>query len=129
MKKTIVAICCIAFMFSFSSAVFALTNTTNGTGGTLTIDLTGGSVPGTTTNFTFDSSPNVGIAVSTTDHDYAITTANSVTGTDNGQEYGTKSTATGYAQRDKTTAKGTGPVATTSATDLPTGTWNWQGGS
>ena len=129
MKKSIVAISCMAFMLLFSSAVFAITSVTNGTGGTLTINLSGGSVPGTTTNFTFDSSPNVGISVSTTDHDYAITTANSVTGTDNGQEYGTKSTATGYAQRDKTTAKGTGPAVTTSATALPTGTWNWQGGS
>ena len=132
MKKSIVAISCMAFMLLFSSAVFAITSVTNGTGGTLTIDLSGGSVPGTTTNFTFDSSPSVGIAVSTTATAYAITTANSLTGADNnnGQEYGTLSTASGYAQRDKVTNANAGPTVTTSETALPAGgDWAWMGGS
>ena len=128
MKKTFIAICCIAFMFAFSSTVLALTDINNGTGGTLTITVL--NVKGTETDFTFDSSPSVGIATSTTDTDYTITSANSLTSRTNGQEYGTKSSASGYAQRDKTTDKGTGPVVTSSATALPAGgTWNWQGGS
>ena len=127
MKKTFIAICCIAFMFSFSSAAFATTSTQATGFKTVTITVAG--VTGTDTAFTFNPSPSVGLSITTSDTDYAITSANSLTSETNGQEYGTKSTATGYAQRDKTTAKGTGPAVTTSATALPTGTWNWQGGS
>ena len=128
MKKTFIAICCIAFMFSFSSAAFATQSSQADDFGTVTITVVG--VTGTDTAFTFDPSPSVGLSITTTDADYAITSANSLTSETNGQEYGTKSTATGYAQRDKTTAKGLGPVATASATALPGGgDWNWQGGS
>ena len=128
MKKSIVAISCMAFMFLFSSAVLATTNANNGTGGTLTVTVN--NVAATNTNFTFDSSPNVGIAVSTSDTAYAITTANTLTGADNnnGQEYGTLSTASGYAQRDKTTNAGVAPAPTTSETALPGDNWAWMGG-
>ena len=128
MKKSIVAICCMAFMFLFSSAVLAA-EFHNTPGGTLTITVL--NVPGTTTNFTFDASPNVGISVFISDSGYAITTANSLTGADknNGQEYGTLSTASGYAQRDKTTNAGTGPTTTTAVNALPGTNWAWLGGS
>ena len=138
MKKSIVAISCMAFMLLFSSAVLAAEfnnhgdgDGEDGVGGTVTITVAG--VPGTTTSFTFDSSPKVGISIFTSDTAYAITTANSLTGANNsnGQEYGTLSTASGYAQRDKSTDTGAGPVVTGAADTLPTtgGDWNWQGGS
>ena len=127
MKKTIVAICCIAFMLSFSSAVFAAEFNNGGDGGTLTITVA--NVDGTSTSFTFASSPKVGISVFTSDNAYAITTANSLTDTSNGLEYGTLSTATGYALRTKTTARGVGPEDTDAVDTLPGANWAWQGGS
>ena len=128
MKKSIVAIFCMAFMFIFSSAVLAA-EFNNGTGGTLTITVA--NVDGTNNDFTFDSSPSVGLSASTSATAYAITTANSLTGANNnnGQEYGTLSTASGYAQRDKTTDTENGPQATASETTLPGGDWAWMGGS
>ena len=134
MKKTIVAICCIAFMLSFSSAVLAAEFNNNGdgdgevgVGGTVTITVL--NVPGTSTDFTFASSPKVGISVFTSDNAYAITTANSLTDTGNGLEYGTLSTATGYALRTKTLGRGVGPAPTTVVGALPGANWAWQGGS
>jgi len=120
MKKTFIAICCIAFMFSFSSTVFAATTSSQtSTGDQVSVG-----------TLKYNPSPSVGVSVASTDTDYAITTANSLTDTSNGMEYGTKSTSSGYAQRTKTTNRGTGPEATTDAQALPTGgTWTWQGGS
>ena len=126
MKKSIVAICCMAFMLAFSSTILASTDKNNGTGGTLTITVD--NVDGATTNFTFEPSPHVGISTKTTDATYAITTANSVTGKDNGMEYGTTYSAAGYALKEKTTDAGNGPTAPSSDTSIGTG-WNWQGGS
>ncbi|PXF58667.1 MAG: hypothetical protein C4B58_05855 [Deltaproteobacteria bacterium] len=132
MKKTFIAMCCIAFMFVFSSTVLATTTSTQSSPGEqVSISVT--NVSGAT-SFTFDPSPRVGIRVATSESAYAITAANSLTGTDNGMEYGTYNTATGYALKAKTTAAGTeaanGPTAPTDEDTLGgSGTWNWQGAS
>ena len=82
-------------------------------------------------DLTFNVSPNVEMSVYVTTTDYAITSANTQTDTDNGMEYGVLSTSTGYAQRQKSTDKTEGPETVTSATSLPSGggTWAWMGGS
>ena len=75
----------------------------------------------------FYVSPTVELSVYVTANDYAMTSASTFTGTDNGMEYGVASTSTGYAQRKKTTDAGSGPETVTDVA-LP-GNWNWMGGS
>ena len=131
MKKTFIAICCIAFMFAFSSTVLATDSEQTKPGDPVTIAVTG--VDGANT-FTFSPSPRVGVEVKTSASAYALTSANSLTNQTNGMEYGTYNTATGYALKAKTTDAGTadgcGPTAPTDEDTLGgTGTWNWQGAS
>lgn len=77
----------------------------------------------------FDVSPNVEISAYVTVNAYAMTSANTLTNTDNGLEYGTLSSATGYAQRQKTTDADSGPAAATADNALPGSDWAWMGGS
>ena len=121
MKKIVIPICALALIFMVVPMAIADVNVTNGANvTTLTIN----------TNLSYDVSPGVRMSVRTNSTDYCITSANDKTGTDkdNGMEYGTKATASGYAQQPKTTASGVGPTACTSATDIPSGSWEWIGG-
>lgn len=115
MRKTFILIACLA-MVVFATTSFA-GNQNNGTSGTLTISGTTGPGP----NMTYEPSPNVGMAASTSATNYTLVTANSLTDTTNGIEYGIDNNNPAYWQKTKTTAAGSGPTATTSATDLPSG--------
>jgi hypothetical protein len=96
----------------------------------VTVTVTTDNVAAATEDFTFDSSPNVGVTIFTTATAYSITTANTLTGLnlENGLEFGTLSTATGYAQRTKTTDAGVGPEAAAADNALPGSDWAWMGG-
>jgi hypothetical protein len=128
MKKTLSTIGIFLLCMGTTVASYGAA-TNNGKGGTLTVTdatattLTGG--PG----LTFNSSPNVSIVSFTTKTAYAIETTNILTDTTNGMEYYTLSSATGYWQKEKTTAVDTALSALTSATAAPTGTWTAIGGS
>ncbi len=78
---------------------------------------------------TFNPSPNVLIDIASTANSYAIQTANTVTDTTNGMEYGTLSTASGYAQRTKTADASTAIAPPSSDTALSGSGWKWMGGS
>lgn len=124
MKKYLVPIICVGFVLLCTTASMAGTTTLNSGNSTLTNN--NGTMGGPA--LTYNTSPSVEISVTTSASDYAITSANTKTGTDNGMEYGVLATTTGYAQRQKTTAKDSGPEATTSATALPGSSWHWMGG-
>jgi hypothetical protein len=98
----------------------------------VTVTVPTDNVPAASEDFTFDSSPNVGVTIFTSATAYSITTANTLTGSnlENGLEFGTLATATGYAQRTKTTIAGQGPQAADADNDLPEGEneWQWMGG-
>lgn len=86
------------------------------------------SVDGGGPGFTFDVSPSVEISFLSTASAYAIMSANTLTDTTNGVEYGTRHDSTGYAMRKKTTDAKIGPAPVTSATALPVDadeTWTW----
>ena len=76
----------------------------------------------------YNVSPNVEMSVYVTTSDYAMTSANTQTDTDNGKEYGCTSTGSGYAQRTKTKNKGEGPATVTAVDSLPGEGWAWIGG-
>ncbi len=124
MKKYLVPIICAGFVLLCTTASIADTTTLNGS--TSSITNTNGTMGGP--SLTYNTSPSVEMSVTTSASDYSITSANTKTGADNGMEYGVLATTTGYAQRQKTTDKGTGPAATTSATALPGSSWHWMGG-
>ncbi len=124
MKKYLIPIICFSFIFSWATISLAGTTTLNSS--TSSITNTNGTMGGP--SLTYNVSPSVEMSVTTSASDYAITSANTKTGTDNGMEYGVLATTTGYAQRQKTTAKDSGPAATSSATDLPGSSWHWMGG-
>ena len=124
MNKKLSAIYFIAIFFMAVPMAFATDSTQDG----VTVTITVGSVLSTTTPFTYDASPNVDINIITSAAEYAITTANNLTNTTTGMEYGTLSTSTGYAQRTKTSDAGADSVTPASATALP-GDWAWMGGS
>ena len=124
MKKYLIPIICVSFILSYAAISLAGTTTLNGT--TSAITNTNGTMGGP--SLTYNVSPSVEMSVTTSASDYAITSANTKTGTDNGMEYGVLATTTGYAQRQKTTAKDSGPAATSSATALPGSSWHWMGG-
>ncbi len=127
MKKKFIACFCLCFLIGISESAFAAagdsSQASTTAGGRVTVGETAG------TQLTFDPSPSVLIAVKATTSAYAMKTANAVTDTSNGKEYGTLSSATGYAQRTKSVAAATAIVAPTSATALGGTTWTWLGGS
>jgi predicted GNAT superfamily acetyltransferase len=129
MKKTFIAICCIAFILSFSSAAFAADSAQTTPGDQITITTTATGL----SNFAFSPSPRVGVEIKTSASAYALTSANSLTSATNGMEYGTKNTAVGYALKTKTTAAGAltanGPTEPTDETTLGGTGWIWQGAS
>ncbi|RJQ70875.1 MAG: hypothetical protein C4519_19915 [Desulfobacteraceae bacterium] len=126
MKKIFICTTCLlAMLFAISPTAFADDSSQTGVRISLTVD----NVAGTSDPFIFDASPNVGLTVFTSDTAYSITAANNKTNEANGLEYGTLSSATGYAQRTKTTAASQGPEAADSATVLPGSDWAWMGGS
>ena len=124
MKKIIIGLFALSLLTA-PAIVFGAADTLNGTGNTVGDGTHANGGP----DLTFDVSPNVEISVYVTTTAYAMTSANTLTDTTNGLEYGTTSGSTGYAQRPKTTAAGTGPAATTAATALPGADWAWMGGS
>jgi hypothetical protein len=128
MKTIVMTISIVAVIFMAVPAAFAASATQSDT--TVTITSTGNEP-----DFEYDASPSVAVKIITDATAYAITTANMLTGTDqgNGLEFGTLSTSTGYAQREKTTESGTvwgtnGPEAPTAVDALPGSGWIWQGG-
>ncbi len=130
MKKKLLSCLCICFLVAASESAFAAAGDSSQVGTTVTVGQTAA------TSLTYNASPSVSMNVKATTSAYSIETANILTTKTNGQEYGTKSTSSGYAQRNKTTASGTsltanGPtVAAQTATSLDTGTaWTWMGGS
>lgn len=136
MKKILIGTCLLAMMYFVATPMAFADETSHSdpsTTVTLTIDTS--HVLGAVQNFTFGTSPNVCIYATTNGTAYAISAANTKTDQNNGLEYGTLSTATGYAQKTKTTGAGSGaaygPEATTSPADLPGGStsWAWMGGS
>lgn len=92
-------------------------------------DQTGNFTIGTGDTLNFNTSPSVLISIETTATDYAITSANDKTDTTNGMEYGTLSTATGYAQRTKITEDSSGDVTDPADSTSLDGDWTWMGGS
>jgi len=131
MKKKLISLLCAGSIAAFAATAFAADtpSTQAANFGLVTVTVAG--VPSTTTAFTFSPSPSVGISIIASDTAYSIMSANSLTDTTNGLEYGTLSSATGYAQGTKTTAAGTGPSTTgQTSTALSTAvTWGWMGGS
>lgn len=113
MKKTLSVLGIFILCTGVSATSFASSNN-NGKGGTLTVD--GGTVAGTP-DLVFESSPNVSIAIETSATAYAVMTTNVLTNQDNGMEFGSLSTDTGYSQRVKTIAEDT---AITGPTDEAT---------
>ena len=128
MKKTLSLVS--LFIILLVAAPMAFAGASSQTLPDVTVTLTVANVPSTTDPFEFDSSPNVGVTIFTSATAYSITTANTLTGAnlDNGLEFGTLSTATGYAQRAKTTNAGVGPAAAAADNALPGGDWAWMGG-
>ena len=128
MKKIIGSLITAGCVFALITPSFATTSTQTNPGGVVTVTVT--NVPTTTTNFTYQPSPNVRLHIESNASNYAITAANDLTTTANGNEYATTSGATGYAQRTKTTAPGTdipAPGVADPAT-LPGNNWGWVGG-
>ncbi len=131
MKKKLLSCLCICFLVAASESAFAAVavGDSSQVGTTVTV----GTAP---TSLIYNASPSVSMNVKATTSAYSIETANILTTTTNGQEYGTKSTSSGYAQRNKTTDSGTalntnGPtVAAQTAVLLDTSAaWTWMGGS
>jgi len=129
MKAILITISIVATIFMALPAAFAASATQSST--TVTITSTDTNMP----DFEYDASPSVTVKIITDATAYSITTANMLTGADdeNGLEFGTLSSATGYAQREKTTDSGTvwgtnGPEAPTVVDALPGSGWLWQGG-
>lgn len=129
MKKKILICLCICSLIGVSASAFAADVTSSQTGTTVTV----GAAP---TQLTYNASPSVSVSVIASTTAYSIMAANILTDTTNGLQYGTLSTATGYAQGPKTTDSGsdlttngpstTGQSSTAIATDV---TWTWMGGS
>ena len=126
MKTIMSTLCVLALIFMVTPMAFATGSTQAGV--TVTIAVTDA---GLEDDFEYDVSFNVAIEIVAAQAAYAISTANTLLGTDNesGMEYGTLSTSTGYAQRKKTTAIGVGPAAPSDEVTLDaTSTWIWMGG-
>ena len=129
MKKIIGSLITAGCVFALITPSFATTSSQSTPGGVVTVTVA--NVPTTTTNFTYQPSPNVRLHIESNASNYAITAANDLTTTANGNEYGTTSAATGYAQRTKTVAPGT-DIPAPSAADpsaLPGTGWGWVGGA
>ena len=120
MKKILIPICALTLVFMAAPMAFATSSSQSET--TISIG---------NTSFEYDASPNVGVEIVSTATAYAVSTANMLTGADleNGMEYATLSTSTGYAQRDKQTDSNAGPTAPADENSLPSGgDWTWMGG-
>jgi len=129
MKKTISYIVAATTMFAFMTPAFATTSSQSAAGEVVTITVT--NVTTTSTDFTYRPSPNVWLNIESNPSNYGITAANDLTTTSNGNEYGTLSKSTGYAQRNKTVAPGNN-IPKPTANDpsaLPGSGWGWVGGS
>jgi len=125
MKNYIMAMCVLAIALVPAAGLAAVDTLTSDAP---TINNNGTSPRGPAT-VTVSVSPNVEMSFWSTTTDYAVTSANTVTDITNGLEYATHNTATGYAQRTKTTDSGTGPapVTGTGVGGLPGDDWTWMG--
>lgn len=126
MKKTLTAASFMAIFFLLTPMAFAGASTQ--TLGEVRVTLTVAGVPTANGDFIFDTSPNVSMAIATSNVAYAITVTNTLTKQDVGYEYGTNNTATGYAQRQKTVDPGVAVPAPADETEAFAG-WDWMGGS
>lgn len=111
-----------AIVFSLPSVAVAANSAQTAAGGVVTITSTG-SGP----NLTYQPSPSVAVEIVTSSTAYTIGTYNSVTTTDNGIEYATTNSASGYAQRTLT-ATPLSDIGSTAGT-LDGADWVWMGGS
>ena len=129
MKKIIGSLITAGCVFALTTPSFATTSSQSNPGDVVTVTVN--NVTTTTTDFTYLPSPNVRLHIESNASNYAITAANDLTTTANGNEYGTTSAATGYAQRTKTVDAGS-DIPAPSAADpsaLPSGGWGWVGSS
>ena len=130
MKKKMLVCLCVGVstlllgVGSSFAAVVASSQASTTDGGKVTLGAVG-------TQLTYDPSPSVLMSVKASTSAYAIMATNAVTDKTNGKEYGTVSTATGYAQRTKTVDAATAVPVPKDETTLPTtnGAWTWMGGS
>lgn len=136
MKNIFIAVSILAAFFILTPTAFGQTADANETAssqaeGSTTVVMTVANVEGTTDNFEYDCSPNVGVDILAGSTAFALTSANALLGADKetGSEYGVLSVSPGYAMRDKTTDVGVAAEAPTSTDALPGGSWAWMGGS
>jgi len=125
MKKKLLTCICLCLFTAVSECAFAAAGDSSQSGTTVTVGETAA------TELTYNASPSVSMNVVASKTAYSIMAANSLTDKTNGLEYGTLSTATGYAQGQKTTDAGSGPSTNGQTASAISGdvTWTWMGGS